>query len=177
MDLNSEKVKFQSAIDFLVKELSTIRTGRASTSLVEDIKVDAYGSLMPLKSCGNISIPEARQILIDPWDKSLIKEIEKAIMASNIGLNPNSDGSVLRINLPEMTEDKRKDLLKIVGVKCENCRIEIRKIREELKNSMKDEKDEDLKKSILEDLDSVTKEFNEKVEEIRKKKEEEVMTV
>lgn len=177
MDLNSEKIKFQTAIDFLIKELSTIRTGRASASLVEDIKVEAYGSIMPLKSCGNISIPEARQILIDPWDKSLIKDIEKAIMISGLGLNPNSDGNVLRINLPEMTEDKRKDLLKVVGVKCENCRIEIRKTREDLKNSVKDEKDEDLKKSILEDLDDVTKEFNEKVEELRKKKEEEVMTV
>lgn len=177
MDLNSEKVKFQGAIDFLVKELSTIRTGRASASIVEDIKVEAYGSFMPLKSCGNISIPEARQILIDPWDKSLIKDIEKAFSISGLRLNPNSDGSVIRINLPEMTEDKRKDLLKVVGVKCENCRIEIRKVREELKNSMKDEKDEDLKKSVLEDLDDTTKEFNEKVEEIRKKKEEEVMTV
>ena len=177
MDLNSEKIKFQGAIDFLIKELSTIRTGRASASLVEDIKVEAYGSFMPLKSCGNISIPEARQILIDPWDKSLIKDIEKAFSISGLGLNPNSDGSVIRINLPEMTEDKRKDLLKVVGVKCENCRIEIRKTREELKNYMKDEKDEDLKKSVLEDLDNTTKEFNEKVEEIRKKKEEEVMTV
>lgn len=177
MDLNSEKVKFQSAIDFLIKELGTLRTGRASTSLVDDIKVEAYGSLMPLKSCGNVSIPEARQIMIDPWDKSLIKEIEKAIMISGLGLNPNSDGVVLRINLPEMTEDKRKELSKVVGVKCENCRIEIRKIREELKNSVKDEKDEDLKESILEDLDKITKEFNEKVEELRKKKEEEVMTV
>lgn len=177
MDLNAERSKFQGAIEFLNKELSTIRTGRASTSLVEDIKVEAYGSFMPLKSCGNISIPEARQILIDPWDKSLVKEIEKAIMISGLGLNPNSDGSVLRINLPEMTEDKRKDLLKVVGVKCENTRIEIRKVREELKNSTKDEKDEDLKKSILEELDEVTKEFNEKVEELRKKKEEELMTI
>lgn len=112
MDLNSEKVKFQSAIDFLIKELGTLRTGRASTSLVDDIKVEAYGSLMPLKSCGNVSIPEARQIMIDPWDKSLIKEIEKAIMISGLGLNPNSDGVVLRINLPEMTEDKEKNYQK-----------------------------------------------------------------
>lgn len=177
MDLNSEKIKFQSAIDFLIKELSTIRTGRASASIVEDVKVEAYGSLMPLKSCGNISIPEARQILIDPWDKTLIKEIEKGILASNLGLTPNSDGVVIRINLPEMTEDKRRDLLKVVGVKCENCRIEIRKVREELKNSLKDEKDEDLKKSMLEDLDEITKEYNEKVEELRGKKEEELMTV
>ncbi len=177
MDLNSEKSRFQSAIDFLLKEFSTIRTGRASTALVEDIKVEAYGSLMPIKSCGNISIPEARQILIDPWDKSLLKEVEKAILAANLGFTPTNDGAVIRINLPELTEEKRRDMVKIVGVKCENCRIEIRKIREDLKNSLKDEKDEDLKKSLLEDLDKMTKEFNDKVEELRKKKEEEVMTI
>lgn len=177
MDLNTEKSRFQTAIDFLSKEFSTIRTGRASTSLVEDIKVEAYGSLMPIKSCGNISIPEARQIVIDPWDKTLLKEVEKAILAANLGFTPTNDGNVIRINLPDLTEEKRKDLVKVVGVKCENCRIEIRKIREDLKNSLKDEKDEDLKKSLLEDLDKITKEFNDKVEEMRKKKEEEVMTI
>ena len=177
MNLNEIKPKIQNAIDFLIKELYTIRTGRASTAMVEDIDVDAYGSKMKVRGLANISIPEARQILIEPWDKSVTKDIEKAIIASNIGFNPINDGSAIRINLPEMTEDKRKELLKVVGQKCENARIEIRKTREESKNVLKDEKDEDLKNANLEELDEITKEFNEKIEEIRKKKEEEVMTI
>lgn len=169
--------RFQSIIDFLIKDLSTIRTGRASTAMVEDIAVEAYGSIMQIKSLANIAIPEARQILIDPWDKSVIKDIEKGIAAANMGFNPINDGKVIRINLPEMTEDTRKDLLKVVGQKCENARIEIRKVREDFKNLIKEEKDEDIKNESLEELDEITKEFNEKIEDIRKKKEEEVMTI
>lgn len=177
MNLSLEKAKFESPLDFLKKELNTIKAGRASTSMVEDIKVEVYGSLMPLKSVANITIPEARQILIEPWDKSVIKDVEKGINLSNLGYNPNNDGNYIRINIPEMTEDKRKDLLKIVGQKCENCRIEIRKVREELKDEIKEEKDEDLKNANLEELDKITKEYNEKVEDIRKSKDVELMTI
>lgn len=169
--------RFQSIIDFLIKDLGTIRTGRASTAMVEDIAVEAYGSIMQIKSLANITIPEARQILIDPWDKSVIKDIEKGIAASNMGFNPINDGKVIRINLPEMTEESRKDLLKVVGQKCENARIEIRKAREDFKNLIKDEKDEDIKNENLEELDEITKDFNEKIEDIRKKKEEEIITI
>ena len=169
--------RFQSIIDFLTNDLSTVRTGRASTAMVEDIAVEAYGSIMQIKSLANIAIPEARQILIDPWDKSVIKDIEKGIAAANLGFNPINDGKVIRINLPEMTEDTRKDLLKVVGQKCENARIEIRKAREDFKSLIKDEKDEDVKNESLEELDEITKEFNEKIEDIRKRKEEEIMTI
>lgn len=169
--------RFQSIIDFLVKDLGTIRTGRASSVMVEDIPVEAYGSIMQIKSLANISIPEARQILIDPWDKSVIKDIEKGIAAANLGFNPINDGKVIRINLPEMTEDGRKELIKVVGQKCENARIEIRKAREDFKLLIKDEKDEDIKNESLEELDEITKEYNEKIEDIRKNKEEEIMTI
>lgn len=177
MNSNDTKSKFQIAIDFLMKELATIRTGRASTSMVEEINVDAYGSQMQIKSLANISIPEARQILIDPWDKSVMKDIEKGIIASNLGFNPINDGTSIRINLPDMTEEKRKDLTKVVGQKCEGARIEIRKFREDIKNVLKEEKDEDLRESNLKELDEITKEYNEKIEELRKKKEEELMTI
>ena len=177
MNSNDIKSKFQIAIDFLSKELAIIRTGRASASMVEDISVDAYGSQMQIKSLANISIPEARQILIEPWDKTVMKELEKGIIASNLGFNPINDGNSIRINLPEMTEEKRRDLTKVVGQKCEGARIEIRKFREDIKNILKDEKDEDLRESNLEELDKITKEYNEKIEEIRKKKEDELMTI
>jgi len=177
MNTSELNQKFQSIIDFLIKDLNTVRTGRASSIMVEEINVETYGSIMQIKSLANISIPEARQILIDPWDKSVIKDIEKGILASNMGFNPMSDGNVIRINLPEMTEDKRRELLKVVGQKCENARIEIRKVREDFKASIKEEKDEDLKNSNLEELDEITKEFNEKIESFRKKKEEDLMTI
>ena len=177
MTSNEIKSKFQQAIEFLIKDLQTVRTGRASATMVEDINVEVYGSIMQIKGLANISIPEARQILIDPWDKSTISNIEKGILSSNLGFNPMSDGNVLRINLPDMTEDKRKDLIKIVGQKCENTRTEIRRIREEIKGPLKEEKDEDLRNSNLEELDEITKEFNEKVEELRDKKEKDIMTI
>lgn len=177
MNTSELNQKFQLIIDFLIKDLNTVRTGRASSVMVEEINVETYGSIMQIKSLANISIPEARQILIDPWDKSVIKDIEKGILASNMGFNPMNDGNVIRINLPEMTEDKRKELLKVVGQKCENARIEIRKVREDFKASIKEEKDEDLKNSNLEELDEITKEFNEKIENFRKKKEEDLMTI
>ncbi len=173
-DLNQ---KYQSTIDFLIKDLSTIRTGRASSGMVEEIPVEAYGSMMQIKALANISIPEARQIMIDPWDKSIIKNIEKGIASANLGFNPINDGKVIRINLPEMTEDTRKELVKVVGQKCENARIEIRKIREDFKNEIKEEKDEDIKNENLDDLDKITKDFNDKIEDIRKNKEEDIMTI
>ncbi|HPO11028.1 MAG TPA: ribosome recycling factor [bacterium] len=173
-DLNQ---KYQSIIDFLIQDLNTVRTGRASSAMVEDISVEAYGSIMQIKALANISIPEARQILIDPWDKSIIKNIEKGIAGANLGFNPINDGKIIRINLPEMTEDTRKELVKVVGQKCENARIEIRKIREDFKNEIKEEKDEDIKNENLEELDKITKNFNEKIENIKKKKEEDIMTI
>src|SRR5437762_2599764 len=122
------KEKLNKAIEHLKQEVASLRTGRASPALVEDIEADYYGTKTAIKALGSISTPEPRQILIQPWDKGAIQPIEKAIQASGLGLNPVVDGIVIRLNLPQLTEERRKDLIKILKQKTEEVRISIRKI-------------------------------------------------
>lgn len=175
-------IKFQTALDHLRQEYAKIQTGRANAALVENIMVDSYGSKMPLKSLANISIPEAKQIVIQPWDRSQISSIEKAIIEANIGLAPQNDGILIRLNLPPLTEERRKELVKTVHKYAEDARIAVRNARHETLNHYKemqksgDISEDDLKgkeKNIQEKVD----EFNKKIEETAKKKEGDVMTV
>lgn len=135
--LAQTEARFKKAIDALKHDVSTVRTGRATPSLVENLEVEAYGVGTPLIQLAAISAPEPRMILIQPWDKSLIKGIEKAITNSDLGLAPNSDGNLIRLNLPALTEERRRDLVKLLHKKVEEGRVEIRTLRRHAHEEMK----------------------------------------
>jgi len=174
--------KMDKAINALGHELSTIRTGRASVSLLDGIKVNYYNTLTPLNQMANITIPEPRMIIIMPWDPSIIGEIEKTILKSDLGINPTNDGKVIRLAIPMLTEERRKQLVKIVKAKAEDNKIAIRNIRrdinEQLKAGQKDKKiTEDEYHSGIKDIQKITDEYIEKIDRITKDKEEEIMEV
>ncbi|MFH0820848.1 MAG: ribosome recycling factor [Candidatus Peregrinibacteria bacterium] len=170
--------KFQQTLDHLHAEYSKIQTGRANAALVEGVLVESYGTRMPLKALANISIPEFHQIVIQPWDRSQIQAVEKAIRDSNLGLNPQNDGILIRLNLPPLTEERRRELVKLVNRTAEEARIAIRNARHEAMSQLKVmELSEDEKKSKEEVIQKKVDEFNKKIEEAAKKKEQDVMTV
>ena len=131
------EARMKKAIDALKHELASVRTGRAAPSLVEELEVDAYGAATPLVSLAAISAPEPRQIVIQPWDKGLIKAIEKAITNSDLGLAPNNDGNLIRLNIPALNEERRRDLVKLLHKKVEEGRVEIRTLRRHSHEEMK----------------------------------------
>ncbi len=176
------KPDFQRVLDHLDKELKNIRSGRANAAIVEDIRVEAYGQTMELKGVAAISVPDAKTIQIEPWDKNVIKDVEKALIAANLGMAPNVAGTVIRLVMPPMTEESRKEAVKIIGQKGEQARVSIRSIREEVreqiaKSEENKEISEDEKYRLQEQLDKIIKEYNEKIEEKVKAKEEVIMTV
>ncbi|TSC95417.1 MAG: ribosome recycling factor [Parcubacteria group bacterium Athens1014_10] len=180
--IENHKPNFQKIIEHLKKELLTLRTSRATPALVENILVEAYGSKTPLKQLAGITIPETRTIMIQLWDKNIIKEVEKSISQSNLNLSPNTEGNIIRINLPSLTEENRKNLIKILHQKLEQNRIEIRnlrdKIKEEIVNKFKEkEVSEDDKFKLIEELDKITHKYNEEIKGIGEKKEKEIMTI
>jgi ribosome recycling factor len=180
--IEDKRASFESAIEHFSVEMAKIRTGRAHPGLVENLSVDYYGTRTPLRQIASISIPEARQILISPWDKGSLVLIEAAIRESDLGLNPGNDGVALRITLPALTEETRKSLVKSLNQRAEEARIAVRNIREEIWKDIQDfEKEgtisEDDKFAGKDELQKVIDEYNQKLEVLRKKKEEEVMTV
>ncbi len=173
---------FEQALEHFTKELKNLRTNRATAELVEDIRVEAYGQNMELKGVASITIPDAKTIQIEPWDKNLVKDIEKALMNSGLGITPKVAGMSVHLNLPPMTEENRKELVKLIGQKEEQARITIRNFREEVRDQItKDEKaktiSEDEKYQAQEKLDEVVGKYNKKIEEIAKEKEKDVMTI
>ncbi len=163
-------------------EFNTIRTGRASTGLLDRITVDYYGSRTPLKQLANISAPEARLLVITPYDKSAIKAIEHAIMESELGLNPNNDGNVIRLSIPELTEERRHELVKVVKGLAENGRVAIRNIRRHVLHDLEElqkegEISEDELRRTKDDLQKMTDKHIEKVDEMLKHKEGEILEV
>ncbi|MBI4268449.1 ribosome recycling factor [Candidatus Uhrbacteria bacterium] len=182
MNLKDKKAEFEKHVDFLKEALRGLRTGRANASLVESLQVEAYGVMTALAHCATISVPDAKSILITPWDKALVKEIEKAITFANLGVNPINDGAGVRIVMPPMTEENRKSLLKILGQKIEHARIGIRGIRdgirEEIGKAVKaKELTEDDRYDLQKELDELTREFTSTVEKIGEDKEKEIMTI
>lgn len=159
-----------------------MRTGRASAALVENIRVEAYGQSMDLKSNASVTIPDNKTIQIEPWDKSLVKDIEKALIDANLGMMPNVAGTVIRMVMPPMNEENRKNMVKLVSQRTEQAKITIRNIRESVKTAIQnDEKaktiSEDDKRRQLESLDKVVAEWNAKLDAIAEEKEKEIMTV
>lgn len=168
----------EKVLTFLHGEYAKLQTGRANAALVESVIVDAYGQKQPLKGVAGISVQDAKTIIIQPWDNSVMQNIEAALTAADMGASPVNDGTVIRISLPPMTEERRMQLKKIVHSLAEEARISIRQQRQQAHDKIKDEeKDEDLKFTLLDQLEKAVKVFNEKIEESKKAKDEEVMTV
>ena len=136
-DIKEFEVKMEKALEALNEDFTTIRAGRANPHILDKLKVEYYGTPTPLQSVANISVPEARMIQIQPWESNLIKEIEKAIMCSDIGITPNNDGKVIRLIFPELTEDRRKEIAKDIKKKGENAKVAVRNVRRDANDAMK----------------------------------------
>ena len=174
------EVKMNKTMDNLREEYASIRAGRANPHLLDKLRVDYYGSPTGLQSVANISVPEARVILIQPWESKMIKEIEKAIMASDIGITPSNDGKVIRLTFPELTEDRRKELSKDVKKKAEEAKVAIRNIRRDANDTIKKagkEISEDEVKKMETDAQKMTDRFIEDIDKIAADKAKEIMTV
>jgi len=176
------KEKMLKPIKHFEKELSTIRTGRASASIVENIPVECYGQSMPVKNIATIATPDVRLITIQPWDKSIINDVEKAILNSNVGVTPVNDGEIIRMQLPQMSSARREELVKELGKKAEESRIGVRNIRKEFHNQVRDtEKNhgisEDFAHRLKDVLQKITDEFVKKIDTLQEKKAQEVKHV
>ncbi|MEK7385896.1 MAG: ribosome recycling factor [candidate division NC10 bacterium] len=175
------EARMTAALDALGRELASVRTGRASTSLLDGIRVDYYGTPTPVNQMASISVPDARTLVIQPWEASQLKAIEKAIMASDLGLTPQNDGKVIRLAMPSPTEERRKQLAKSVHKIAEESRIAIRNIRREandkLKGMARDKKvSEDDERRGHDQIQKTTDKFIAKVDELLKKKEQEILS-
>ena len=176
------KERMEKAIDVLKKDFASIRTGRASLSLLDGITVDYYGTQTPLNQVAALSVPEPRTIAIQPWEQRIIPDIEKAILRSDLGLTPTNDGKTIRINIPPLTEERRKQLVKVVRKRAEEARVAIRNIRRDLNEDLKKmeknkEVSEDELKRDLEEVQKITDEYIKKVDEVLEVKEKEIMEV
>jgi len=174
--------KMDHALEHLKRDLAGLRTGRASVALLDGVRVDYYGTMTPLKQVSNISTPEARLITIQPWEPNLIKEIEKAISNSGLGVNPSNDGKLIRVPLPPLTEERRKELGKICKKHGEDTKVQIRGFRrdanEELKKLQKDTKlTEDELRKAEQDTQKLTDSYVQKIDDVIKKKEQEILEV
>jgi len=176
------KSRMDKSVAAMKSELSTIRTGRANAALLDQVRVSYYGSEVPLSQVGNISVPEPRMLVIAPWEKNIIADIEKAILKSDLGLTPSSDGEVVRIVLPELTEDRRKDLVKQVRSVSEKGKVSIRNIRrdanDDVKKQMKDDGlSEDEAKRLQEKIQKITDQYIAEIDQIIEHKEADILTV
>lgn len=174
--------RMSKAVIACQNEFNTVRTGRASSALLDRISVDYYGTKTPLKQLANISTPEARLLVVTPYDKSSIKEIEHAILESELGLNPNNDGNVIRLAIPELTEERRRELAKVVKGLAENGRVAVRNVRRHVHKDIKDlQKEGDISEDELhwaeDELQKLTDEHTDKIDELLKHKEEEILEV
>ncbi len=176
------KEKMESSVEAFKRDLVRIRTGRASLSLLDGIRVDAYGSMLPLDQVGTLTIPESNMIAVKPWDPQMLPVIEKAILASDLGLTPASDGNVIRLSIPPLTEERRKELVKQVKKLAEEYRVAVRKVRREANDTLKKQKKnkeiaEDDMYRLQEEAQKETDRFVKKIDEIAATKEKEVMEV
>ncbi|MCM1386722.1 MAG: ribosome recycling factor [Bacillus sp. (in: Bacteria)] len=173
--------KMKKAYDFLVLDLGTIRAGRANPHVLDRIKVDYYGTPTPIQQVGNITVPDPRMIQIAPWEKTLIKEIEKAIMTSDLGITPSNDGAVVRLVFPELTEERRKELVKDIKKKGEENKVAVRNARRDgmdaFKKLAKEEVSEDEIKELGEQLQKLTDKYIKDVDKLVEEKSKEIMTV
>ena len=181
MCLDEAKESMENAITHLEKTFHKIRTGKASPSMLDGVMIDYYGTKTPIEQTANINTPDPRQIIIQPWDKSIIIEIEKAILAANLGFNPKNEGEILRIIVPTLTEERRKEMVKQAKGEAENTKVSIRNSRRNANDFAKDlEKDgtpEDEVKKLLDKIQKLTDEYIKKIDELIENKEKDIMTV
>ena len=179
--LQDAEERMEMAAMFLEEQLSRIRAGRANVAILDGIKVDSYGMMVPLNQVANVSTPDARTIAIKPWDKKAIRAIEKAIMDSEVGITPDNNGEVIRLAIPQPTEERRKELVKQCGKIAEKAKIEVRNVRgdikEKLKNAIKDGLSEDVEKDAENDLQKVHDKYIAKLDALIEEKNKEIMTV
>jgi ribosome recycling factor len=176
------KTRMEKAVEDFRKDLATLRTGRANTSLLDSIRVDYHGTPMPVNQLGTVTTPEPTMIVVSPWDPSAVPLIDKAIRTSDLGLNPTNDGKVVRVPIPALTEDRRKDIVKQLHKVLENHRTAVRNIRRDLKEAIeKLEKEkkisEDEKKRALDELEKVSQSETRKIEDLSAAKEKEIMSI
>lgn len=179
---NISKERMEKALQSLKGDLQKVRTGRAQVSMLDGIKVNYYGTPTPINQVAAISTPDARSFLISPWEASILKEVESAIVKSDLGMTPQNDGKVIRLKVPELTEERRKDLVKGVKKTCEEARIAIRQVRreanDELKAYLKDKKiSEDEQKRLTEEVQKITDDYIKKIDELADEKEKELLTL
>ena len=182
MNLDSIKQRMDGALESLRKDFSGLRTGRASTSLLDPIQVDAYGSMMPLNQVGTVGVPEPRLLTVQVWDKGLVKAVEKAIRDSGLGLNPQPDGQLVRVPVPELSSDRRQELVKVAGKYAEAARVAVRNVRRDAMDGLKKEhKDnqlsEDEHKVQTDKVQKLTDEIIKKIDELLAAKEKEITHV
>ena len=184
MDINFKEYedKMKKAVSIMEREFSTLRAGRASTALVENMEIDYYGTPTPLNQLAGITVPEPRLIVIQPWDKGVMKEIEREILKSDLGLTPNNDGTVIRLAIPQLTEERRKELFKLVKKRAEECRVAVRNLRRDANDSFKAmEKDgsiaEDMRFTAQEKMQKITDEYMKEIDKVLESKEQDIMEV
>ena len=186
MELNEiiaqQEERMNKSIDALKHKFASIRTGRASTALLDGITVDYYGTPSPTNQVANISVPEPRMIVIAPWDKSMMPAIEKAIMMSDLGLNPNNDGEQIRLAIPQLTEERRKEIVKVVNKEAEDAKVAVRNIRRDANDALKKEEKaktitEDVAKDGQDKIQKVTDKFIKAIDDLRAIKEKDVLEV
>ena len=180
--IEDNKQQFEKTLEFLKESISSLRTGRVSPSLIEKIMIESYGTKSELRNLAALSSPEPRIISIKPWDKGIIKDIEKALNNSDLNINPVVDEDLIRLNFPQLTEETRKELVKVLAKKLEEVRISLRKQRDKIKETILNlEKEKEIgrdeKFTSLKELDDLTREYNEKIKDIGLAKEKEIMTI
>ncbi|PIE75051.1 MAG: ribosome recycling factor [Deltaproteobacteria bacterium] len=178
--LSEVKDKMGKAVEALKNELIKVRTGRASTGLVDGVSVDYYGTLTPLNQLASITVPESRLIVIQPWDASAVGEIEKAILKANLGITPSNDGKVIRLSIPPLTGDRRKEIVKQVGKTCEEYKVGLRNIRRDANEDLKSlKKDGDISEDDMfrgqDEVQKITDSHVQKIDELNKNKEKEIL--
>ena len=174
--------RMKKAVESTRRELATIRSGKASPALLDTVRVEAYGQVVPLQQVGSVSAPEARLLVVQPWDKALVKAVSRAIQQSDLGLNPTDDGSVIRVPIPQLTEERRKDLVKLIAKLTEEGRVHVRQVRHDINNNLKHQQHdhdipEDDAKRLVAEVQKLTDRYVATLDEILKKKTAEVMEV
>jgi len=179
--LTQARTNMNKSIDVFNRDLGSIRTGRATTQLIDNLRIDYYGSMLPINQVASVSIGDSQTIVIEPWDKQVIVDLEKEILKSDLGLSPQNDGSLIRLIIPPLTEERRKDIVKILSKRAEEANVAIRNIRRSIINEFRTlekskEMSQDEVKRTSKDLQDITDEFAEKIRELSKAKEKEIMT-
>ncbi len=176
------KEQIHKSLEHLKQDISSLRTGRATPAIVEDIMIEAYGMKQPVKALASISVLDAKTLAIEPWDKSIIQALDTGLRMSDLGINPVNDGKMIRLPLPELSQDRRQELIKVLNTKLESARIVLRKLREEARENVDIQEEhgsisEDQKYKLHDEIEKLAKEANEKVKEIGEEKEVEILKV